>query len=139
MGFMDHRRTWTFRVAATSEECIDAFARAFESKATALINADWSVAKSPRSAVATYHANRGISAMARWSRQARINERMASGSQITFEITGSANGYTECVMQLTRWTTRMLFTQQVGVLRSYMRGVPRRLRELDPAVQVMKA
>lgn len=136
---MDHKRTWRFSVAARPDECVNAFANTFTKRA-GLLNAHWSISRNGRGATATYEGRKGFTQIGTVFRQNQISEAIGIGSQISFDTAAGANGRTECVMELAKWGTRFLFfTQEVGLLRAYMRGVSKQLAALDSSLVIEKA
>lgn len=139
MGVMDHKRTWRFSVDARPNDCVNAFTTAFSKKASFTIDAHWSVSRTGSGAVATYEGRKGFTELGKMFRQNEISEAIGLGSQISFDTATGGDGRTECVMELTKWGTRFLFfTQEVGMLRAYMRAVRKQLADLDSSLLVQK-
>jgi hypothetical protein len=65
-------------------------------------------------------------------------EAKAQGSQVTFEIEGRGPDYTDCAMWMNTQSKTFGFTNDAAVIRPHMQAVAKRLRRLDPSLQVGK-
>lgn len=139
MGVMDHRRTWRYRVNATPDQCVEAFARAFSGKGGMLVKAEWHVQRSHRSATATYQGRRGFATLVTaFSQRSQDEEATAVGSEVQFEVEEAGEAETQCAMWLGTRGTKLGFTADGRFFRPYMRAVEAHLRELDAGVLVAK-
>lgn len=139
MGILDHQRTWRYRVQAPPEQCVQQFARAFRRGGGLVARAHWEVRPLRSGAVAVYQGRKGLAAVASgFSRVQMAEEEGAIGSQVTFEVEAVRDGQTTCAMWLSEMGKRWGFTADARFIRPYMRSVERRLRELDPELQVAK-
>lgn len=138
-SMLDHRKTWHYRVAATEEDCVRAFAEAFSGGGGVLLRAKWDVRTLPNGATAIYRGRKGIMGVATaLSETASAEQQGADGSQVKFEIVGPDGNHTICAMWLASFGTRLGFTNDARFFRPYMRAVEDQLRRLDPSVQVLK-
>jgi hypothetical protein len=138
-GLLDHRKTWRYRVAATSEDCVSGFITAFSGSGGLVLKAKWSVTRSPNGAVAVYEGRKGLAVLGTaFSETAQSEEQSAVGSEVRFEIEGTDNGRTICAMWLASRASRIGFTMDGRFFRPYMRAVEDELRRVDPSLQVMK-
>lgn len=139
LGLLDHRKTWRYRLAATPEQCIDGFARAFSGRGGVVVKAKWEVKRRPTEAVATYQGRKGVTAaVSLFSETAQAEEEGALGSEVRFEVEQSADGRIDCAMWLASRGTRAGFTNDGRFFRPYMRAVEAELRRVDPSLQVVK-
>jgi hypothetical protein len=139
MGILDHRKTWRYTTAASPDQCVGGFAKAFSGGGGLLLRAKWSVKRSATGAVAIYEGRKGIVALVTaFSQTSQAEEQGAKGSKVTFEIEQADSGKTVCAMWLSENSTKLGFTGDGRFFRPYMRAVETCLRELDPAVQVTK-
>ena len=135
----DHRKTWHYRVAASEEDCVGAFAAAFSGGGGVLLRAKWEVSRRPNGAAAVYRGRKGIiKAATAMSEIASTEQQGADGSEVKFEIVGPDGNHTICAMWLASYATRLGFTNDARFFRPYMRAVEDQLRRLDPSVQVLK-
>lgn len=145
MGLLDHRRTWEYEVAASPEQCVAAFMRAFTGSGGLIAKANWDVARTSSGAVATYGGRKGLGALAGvMSRTSAHEQDTAVGSKVTFEAAPSPSGGAHCSMWLS-------FSGRAGVagilgatadgrfIRPYMQAVADELRTIDPTLRVTTA
>jgi hypothetical protein len=138
-GILDHRKTWQYRVAASDEDCLRAFAAAFSGGGGVLLRAKWEVRKQPNGAVAIYRGRKGfIGAVTVMSETASAEQQGAIGSEVKFEIVGPDGNHTICAMWLASHASRLGFTNDARFFRPYMRAVEDQLRRLDSSIQVIK-
>jgi hypothetical protein len=138
-SIFDHRKTWHYRVAASGEDCVRAFAAAFSGGGGVLLRAKWEVRTQPSGAVAMYRGRRGvIGAATALSQMASAEQQGADGSQVKFEVVGPDDDHMICAMWLASYGSRLGFTNDARFFRPYMRAVEDQLRRLDPSVQVVK-
>jgi hypothetical protein len=103
------------------------------------MKAKWKIDRSGSRAVAVYEGRKGVVAMATMMMErAQAEEDGALGSQVTFEVEESADGLTICAMWLSSSASRMGFTNDGRFMRPYMRAVESKLREIDPALAIVK-
>jgi hypothetical protein len=139
VGLLDHRKTWRYKVAASPEQCVRGFVGAFSGKGGVLLKAKWSVARTPKGAVAVYEGRKGFANfVTAFSETAQSEEQGAVGSEVQFEIEDQSNGSTICAMWLASGATRLSFINDGRFFRPYMRAVEAQLRQVDPSLQVMK-
>lgn len=129
VGMNDHRKTWRFEVNASPAECLDLFAESFGSSVGMLKAAKWRVERKRSSAVATYIGRSGLGSMMT----------KGDGAQVLFQIENSPSAGTICTMQLTEWTSRGPFVEDVGIIRKYMQNVGDHFRNRHPEVSISLA
>lgn len=151
MGILDHRKTWHFSVAAPDKQCLQAFEQAMLHPGFKIFAASWHLERGTVSAVlgeapwpasvATYQGRAGlIGVTSSLLETSRNEEQAAVGSQITFAINpASSGGRTECSMWLSSRSTTFGFTNDARFFRSYMQGVEKHLRALDPGLMVERS
>jgi hypothetical protein len=137
VGLLDHQRTWQYRVSASPTACVDAFASAFEGGGL-LVKGQWRVSRRGSSeAVADYQGRGGlVGALSFLSQTGQATETRAKGSQVTFKIEKHEGAHTTCAMWLSSRSTKIGFTDDAAVIRKHMQAVAKRLRQLDPSVQI---
>ena len=142
MGMFDHRRQWHYVVAAEPRECLHAFANAFAGR-HGIANAKWKISTSATSAKAIYEGRAGAMAgIARvLSRDAAQEEDTAIGSEISFRVTKTEDGKSDCVMLLESAGRSGIggmlgATSDARFIRPYMQAVAGELRLLDPNATV---
>jgi len=139
LGILDHRKTWRYKAAASTDQCVTGFVNAFSSGGGLLARAKWDVARTPNGANATYRGRKGLVVVTTaLSQTAQAEERGAVGSEVRFEIEEEGDGFTICAMWLASGATRMGFTNDARFFRPYMRAVEAQLRQVDPGLQVVK-
>jgi hypothetical protein len=140
MGLLDHRKTWQFRVHASSQDCISAFADAFApGGGRLLVKAKWEVSQSGDRAVATYGGRAGlIKGVTMLSSRATSEEDAAVGSEVTFEVENVTDGTATCAMWLSSRSSTIGFTADGRFFKPYMRAVEDHLRKRDPRLEVSK-
>jgi hypothetical protein len=120
-----------------------AFARAFSGSVGLLVNAEWEVRQTPSGAAAVYHGRRGLGVLSTiLSETSALEADSAVGSEVTFTVE-DGGGCTVCHMWLSRWgrvgvAGLLGATSDARFIRPYMQQVERRLRALDPSLQVAK-
>lgn len=151
MSIFDHKKTWHFTVHATEQDCL----RAFEAVMTRgpgfrLRAVHWTVRHGAATdktgatrpaRVATYRNRAGIAAFLTvvYGERARTAERIASGSEVEFAVTGEQHaGVTQCAMHLATYGTAMGTNGDASYIRAYFRAVEKELRTLDTTAQVAK-
>jgi hypothetical protein len=144
MGVLDHRRTWRYAVAASPNQCVYAFTRAFSGSGGVFAKAKWDIKRTPKGAVAVYKGRKGIGALGGvLSKTAAFEEDTAVGSRVTFEAEESQPGRTVCAMWLSKSGRAGIaglvgFTSDARFIRPYMRAVQTEMLALDPASAVGK-
>jgi hypothetical protein len=142
MGMLVHRRDWHYEVAASPEECIRAFAAAFNGKGGLVVKAHWSVRATANSATARYEGRKGIGAVGGIiSKTAARETDTAIGSEVSFNIHSSDGNRTQCSMSLRssgRSGIAGLFgaTSDARFIRPYMQAVADQMLKLDPNARV---
>jgi hypothetical protein len=140
VGILDHRRQWQFTLAASSEQCVQAFSAVFDGTrggAPLIARAKWGLQRTPEGAVATYLGRGGMIAALTILTERGSNEQAgAVGSQITFETAVGENGVTVCRMWLSSSASTFGFTNDARFFRPYMRRVEGSLTEVDPRLVV---
>ncbi|RKQ93812.1 hypothetical protein C8N24_3686 [Solirubrobacter pauli] len=140
MGFLDHRRTWRYDVAASREACIEAFVRAFSGRGGLVAKASWEVRTTDRGALAIYLGRKGLGAAAGMLTDAGAREQdSAIGSEVALQIEKTGSDRTLCSVRLAS-SGRIGLPGLLGVtsdarfIRPYMRAVQDELRALDSSV-----
>lgn len=142
MGLLDHRKSWTFTLTASREDCIRAFSDVFASASKQHFNplgSRWDVHTSGRGATAIYRGRAAaMQAVSMLSRTASAEMGSAEGSEVKFEVLGpTMSGQCECRMWLASRSSRMLdSTDDARFIRPAMQKVESALRGLDPRLQV---
>lgn len=140
VGILDHRSTWLYRVEASPDACVAAFAKAFTDGGGLLAKAKWKVDRTPRGATATYAGRRGIGAIGpALSATQRGEEQGAVGSRVVLEIEQQEPGRTTCTVWLAEHGSKMGFTADARFIRPYFGSVQAELRALDPTLEVAKS
>jgi hypothetical protein len=138
-GILDHRKTFYYKVAGTSEACIAAFQMAFESGGGLLLRAGWTLQRSPGGAVANYEGRKGLGAIgAALSQSAASEQAGAVDSKVQFQIDGEDEQYTYCSMWLAEHGSRIGFVSDGRFIKPYMRSVETELVKLDSEVEIIK-
>lgn len=138
MGLLDHRRTWTFEVNSTPEECVQAFAKAMSGRA-GMAKASWEVQRTGKGAVASYQGLGGVMGVVRSVSETSTAEQAgAKDSQVMFEVERGTNGTTTCGMWLSSYASRLGFTNDARFIRPYFGAVEKQLRALDPELRMVK-
>jgi hypothetical protein len=135
MRLTDHRKTWRFTLNASPQQCVSAFAAAFDGSlgGPLLVRAKWSIEPGANGAIAVYQGRAGlIKGVTMLSSRASQEEDAAVGSQVSFEAELSSDGRTVCSMWLSSRATMLGFTADGRFFRPYMRKVQDSLAGLDP-------
>jgi hypothetical protein len=137
VGLLDHKRTWRYRTRAAPEDCIQAFTEAFRG-GSVLAKGKWSISRTASGAVATYEGRGGvIGGLSALSERAMAEREGALGSEVSFEIEERGENGTVCAMWLRQHGTILgAFTNDARFIRPHMRAVGKRLRELDPGLEI---
>lgn len=142
MGLLDHKRTWRYEVAATPEDCIAAFIRAFSGKGGLVNKAKWSVRSSGLSATATYQGRKGIGSIVGGLSGTSAQEAdTAVGSEVTFQAARAAGEKSQCSMALTSSGRSGIggllgSTSDARFIKPYMQAVANEMRKIDPFVRI---
>jgi len=141
MGLLDHQKTWGWKLRASPDECISAFADAFMKGGTLLKKAKWSISRSGSSAVATYKGRGGlVGGLTAMSQTASAEQASAEGSTVNFEIDEEASEGDKiaCSMWLSSAATKLGFTADARFIRPYMQAVTSRLAAIDPNLETYR-
>jgi len=149
MGLWDLKKTWHFRVNASTDDCVTAFTTAFERRVRVWgvwpVNCGWSVHQEAQSEgapryLATYNGRAGVMVPAGthgFLSIAPSGERLAVGSTVCFQVQRGGSQTTEYSMWLSSFKKGWFFAiADARFIRPYMRRVIRRLKSLDPTLGI---
>ena len=144
MGLLDHRRQWNFELDAKSQQCIEAFERAFTGRASPFRGAKWDLSHDGGGAVAVYRGRSGLDALlVLLSSTASHEQETALGSEVKFVAepsTPEGSAKTQCSMWLSQSgragiSGALGATADARFIRPYMQSVGRELLGLDPTMR----
>jgi hypothetical protein len=136
LKFMNLRSGWKYHVKASPDQCVTAFMTAFSGRGGLIAKANWSLSRSGGGALAVYQGRAGIGALT-GAGNGRQGAEMQSaiGSEVRFEIEGSHDGRTICVMRVGSSGSTMGFTSDARFFRPYLRAVDTELHRLDSSLE----